>query len=179
MGGPLEGIKILDLTWALSGPFCTMTLCNLGAETIKAERPDTGDFMRGYGPFFKELSLYFASINSGKKSIAIDLKAEEGKTLLLELIRQVDVLVENFVPGTMDRLGIGYEVLSKHNPRLIYAACSGFGQTGPYREKPALDTVVQGMSGMMSITGEEGRPPVRVGISIGDIAAGLSLPVVS
>jgi CoA:oxalate CoA-transferase len=177
MGGPLEGIKILDATWALSGPFGTMTLCDLGAETIKVERPDTGDVSRRNIPFFEELSLYFASINSGKKSIAIDLKAEEGKALFLELIKQVDVLVENFVPGTMDRLGIGYEVLRKHNPRLIYAACSGFGQTGPYREKPAVDIIAQGMSGIMSITGEEGGPPLRVGVSIGDIVAGLFLAI--
>jgi CoA:oxalate CoA-transferase len=177
MGGPLEGIKILDATWALSGPYGTMTLCDLGAETIKVERPGSGDVARTNIPFFKELSLYFASVNSGKKSIAIDLKTEEGKALFLELIKHVDILAENFVPGTMDRLGIGYEVLKKHNPRLIYAACSGFGQTGPYRERPALDIIAQGMSGIMSITGEEGGPPLRVGVSIGDIVAGLYLAV--
>jgi CoA:oxalate CoA-transferase len=177
MAGPLEGIKILDATWALSGPFGTMTLCDLGAETIKVERPGTGDVLRTHIPFLEGLSLYFASINRGKKSIAIDLKTEEGKALFLDLIKQVDILVENFVPGTMDRLGVGYEVLKKHNPRLIYAACSGFGQTGPYREKPALDIIAQGMSGIMSITGEEGGPPVRAGASIGDIVAGLFLAI--
>jgi CoA:oxalate CoA-transferase len=177
MNGPLEGIKILDGTWALSGPFGTMTLCDLGAETIKVERVGAGDRARANNPFFNGLSLYFASINSGKKSIAIDLKKADGKALFIELIKQVDIFVENFVPGTMDQLGLGYEVLRKHNPRLIYAACSGFGQTGPYREKPALDIIAQGMSGMMSITGEEGGPPLRVGTSIGDVAAGLYLAV--
>ena len=154
-----------------------MTLCDLGAETIKVEKVGTGDRARANSPFFQDLSLYFASVNSGKKSIAIDLKTEEGKALFIQLIGQVDVLVENFVPGTMDRLGIGYDVLRKHNPGLIYAACSGFGQTGPYREKPALDIIAQGMSGMMSITGEEGGPPLRVGTSVGDIAAGLYLAI--
>jgi CoA:oxalate CoA-transferase len=177
MAGPLEGIKILDATWALSGPFGTMTLCDLGAETIKVERLGTGDVLRTNIPFLAGLSLYFASINSGKKSIAIDLKTDEGKALFLDLIKEVDILVENFVPGTMDRLGLGYEVLRKHSPRLIYAACSGFGQTGSYREKPALDIIAQGMSGMMSITGEEGGPPLRVGVSIGDIVAGLFLAI--
>ncbi len=177
MGGPLEGIRILDATWALSGPFGTMTLCDLGAETIKVERLGDGDMARANIPFYKELSLYFASLNRGKKSIAIDLKTEDGKTLFLELIKHVDIFVENFLPGTMDRLGLGYEVLKKQNPKLIYAACSGFGQTGPYREKPALDIIAQGMSGIMSITGEEGGPPLRVGVSIGDIIAGLFLAI--
>lgn len=177
MAGPLEGIRILDATWAVAGPFATMTLCDLGAETIKVERPGTGDVLRSHIPFLEGLSLYFASINRGKKGIAIDLKTEGGKALFLDLVKQVDILVENFVPGTMDRLGVGYEVLKKHNPRLIYAACSGFGQTGPYREKPALDIIAQGMSGMMSITGEEGGPPVRAGVSIGDIVAGLFLAI--
>ena len=177
MAGPLEGIRILDVTWAVAGSFATMTLCDLGAETIKVERPGTGDVLRSHIPFLEGLSLYFASINRGKKGIAIDLKTEGGKALFLDLVKQVDILVENFVPGTMDRLGVGYEVLKKHNPRLIYAACSGFGQTGPYREKPALDIIAQGMSGMMSITGEEGGPPVRAGVSIGDIVAGLFLAI--
>jgi len=175
MAGALDGIKILDATGALSGPFCTMTLCDLGAETIKVERSDTGDRTRRSLPVYKDLSLYFASINRGKKSLAIDLKTPEGKKIFLDLAKRVDVVVENFVPGTMDKLGLGYEVLKKINPRLIYAACSGFGQTGPYREKPALDIIVQGMGGLMSITGEEGGPPVRSGASIGDIAAGLFL----
>ncbi len=177
MAGALEGIRILDATWALSGPFATMTLCNLGADTIKIEKPGSGDMTRNNMPRLDGLSLYYASVNSGKKSIAVDLKTTEGKALFVELIKQVDIFVENFVPGTMDRLGIGYEVLKEHNPRLIYAACSGFGQTGPYRGKPALDIIAQGMSGIMSITGEEGRPPVRVGVSIGDVVAGLFLSV--
>ena len=173
MDGPLEGIKILDATHALSGPFATMTLGDLGAKVIKVERPRTGDTFRGEIPQAAGRGLYFFSINRGKESVVLDLKTEEGKALFLDLVKKVDVVAENFVPGTMDRLGLGYEVLKKHNPRLIYAACSGFGQTGPYCEKPALDIIVQGMSGMMSITGEEGGPPVRPGVSIGDIGAGL------
>jgi CoA:oxalate CoA-transferase len=177
MAGALDGIKILDATGALSGPYCTMTLCDLGAKTIKVERSDTGDRTRRSLPVYKDLSLYFASINRGKKSLAIDLKTSEGREIFLDLAKGVDVVVENFVPGTMDKLGIGYEVLKRNNPRLIYAACSGFGQTGPYREKPALDIIVQGMGGLMSITGEEGGPPVRSGASIGDIVAGLFLSI--
>lgn len=177
MSGPLEGIRILDLTWALSGPFGTMTLCDLGAEVIKIERPEVGELARQNGPFIKGVSLYFCSLNRGKKSVVIDLKTKDGKALLLDMVKEVDVIVENFVPGTMDRLGLGYEVLKKQNPRLIYAACSAFGQTGPYREKPGLDVIVQGMGGIMSITGEEGGPPVRPGNSQGDISAGLFLSI--
>ena len=177
MAGPLEGVKILDLTWGLSGPFGIMTLCDLGAETIKVERVDGGDMARQNAPIIDGVSLYFFSVNRGKKSVALDLRTKEGKALFLDLVKRVDVVAENFVPGTMDRLGLGYEVLRKHNPRLIYAACSGFGQTGPYRERPALDVIVQGMGGIMSITGEEGGPPVRPGASLGDITAGLFLSI--
>ena len=177
MAGPLEGIKILDLTWALSGPFGIMTLCDLGAETVKIERPNTGDPARRIPPVIDGVSLYYFSLNRGKKSVVIDLQTEKGKGLFLDLVAKVDIVAENFVPGTMDRLDLGYEVLKKRNPRIIYAACSGFGQTGPYREKPAVDIIVQAMSGMMSITGEEGGPPVRPGVSLGDIGAGLFLAI--
>lgn len=170
---PLEGIKVLDLTRVLAGPYCTMVLANLGADIIKIERPGTGDDSRDFGPFVNGESIYFVSINRGKKSIAIDLKTKEGKELFLELVKEVDVLAENFRPGTMEKLGLGYDVLKEVNPRLIYAAMSGFGHTGPYSMRAAYDMIVQGMGGIMSITGQPGGEPIRVGTSIGDITAGL------
>ncbi len=173
MSGPLEGIRVLDLTWVLAGPFASMILCDLGAEVIKVERPPLGDVARYVGPFVDGESAYFFSINRGKKSISLDLKTERGKELFLRLAETADVVMENFTPDTMDKLGLGYDVLRQRNPRLIYAATSGFGQTGPDRLRPALDIVVQGMGGVMSITGEPDGPPVRPGFSLGDIAAGL------
>ncbi len=174
MPGPLADVKILDLTWVLSGPYAAMTLCDLGAEVIKVERPPYGDVARTTGPFLNGEGTYFFSINRGKKSTVLDLRKQEGKDLFLRMVEKVDVVMENFTPGTMDRLGVGYETLSARNPRLIYAATSGFGQTGPDRDRPALDVVVQGMGGVMSITGEEGSGrPVRPGLSLGDITAGL------
>jgi len=173
MAGALEGIKILDLSWVLAGPFATMILADLGAEVIKLERPKSGDTARGNGPFVDGKSSYFLSLNRGKKSITLDLSTPKGKEIFLSLINKVDIVIENFVPGTMKRLGLDYEVLEKHNPRLIYAAISGFGQTGPYANRPAFDVIVQGMGGVMSITGEPERPPVRPGVSFGDITAGL------
>ncbi len=173
MPGPLEGVKVLDLSWVLSGPYCTMTLSDLGAEVVKVERPKWGDMARGNGPFLGKESTYFLSINRGKKSITIDLKNKKGKELFLRLAKNVDVVVENFTPGTLDKIGIGYEALSAVNPRIILASISGFGQTGPYTNKPALDVIVQAMGGIMSITGEPGRPPTRPGASYGDIVAGL------
>ena len=173
MSGPLEGITILDLTWVLSGPYASMVLCDLGAEVIKLERPPRGDVARTTLPLINGESGYFFSINRGKKSISIDLNRAEGKELFLRLIDRVDVVMENFTPGTMDRLGLGYEALRQRNPRIIYAATSGFGQTGPDRLRPALDIVVQGMGGVMSITGHPGGPPARPGLSLGDIAGGL------
>ena len=173
MAGPLDGIKILDLTWVLSGPYASMVLCDLGAEVIKLERPPGGDVARTTLPLINGESGYFFSINRGKKSISIDLTQDQGKELFLRLIDTVDVLMENFTPGSMDGLGLGYETLHERNPRLVYAATSGFGQTGPDRLRPALDIVVQGMGGVMSITGHPGGPPVRPGLSLGDIAAGL------
>ena len=187
--GALDGVKVLDLTWVLSGPYASMVLTDLGAEVIKVERPPYGDVARTTGPFIGAgnrqqatgnkddgagaESTYFFSINRGKKSTLLDLRKPEGRELFLRLVERVDVVMENFTPGTMDRLGLGYEVLSARNPRVIYSATSGFGQTGPDRDKPALDVVVQGMGGVMSITGEEGGGPVRPGLSLGDIAAGL------
>jgi len=177
MSGPLENLRILDLTWALAGPFGTMVLCDLGAEVIKVERLEVGDRTRSIEPKVDSFSAYFFSINRGKKSIAIDLAHQTGKELLLKLVEKSDVVTENFTPGTMDKLGLGYEVLRKHNPRIIYAACSGYGHTGPDAGKPALDVVVQGRGGLMSITGEEAGSPVRVGVSIADISGGLFLAI--
>lgn len=175
MNGPLQGVRVLDLSWVLAGPFATMVLNDLGAEVIKVEQPGRGDIARGNGPFIDGLSSYFLSLNRGKKSITLDLTRKEGKDIFLKLVGQADVVVENFIPGTMKRLGLDYDVLRQHNPRLIYAACSGFGQTGPYAQKPAFDVIVQAMGGIMSITGEPDGPPIRPGASVGDIAAGLFL----
>jgi CoA:oxalate CoA-transferase len=150
-----------------------MVLNDLGAEVIKVERPPIGDVARTTAPLINGESAYFFSINRGKKSICLDLKSEQGRDLLLRLVEVADVVMENFTPGTMDGLGLGYEALQRRNPRIIYAATSGFGQTGPDRLRPALDIVVQGMGGVMSITGEPGGPPIRPGLSLGDIAAGL------
>ena len=173
MAGPLSGLRILDLTWVLSGPYCTMTLGDLGADVIKCERPPYGDHARNTGPLIDGESGYFFSVNRGKRSIAIDLKTEEGRALFLRLVAEVDVVVENFTPGTMEALGLGYEALSAENGRLIYCAISGFGRTGPLSDRPALDVIVQGMGGIMSVTGQPGGPPARPGTSLGDIAAGL------
>ncbi|MBI4286481.1 MAG: CoA transferase [Chloroflexi bacterium] len=175
MSGPLSDIRVLDLTWVLSGPFATMLLSDMGAEVIKVERPGMGDIARGNEPNVNGVSTYFLSLNRGKKSITLNLASPEGKEIFLRLVDRADVVVENFVPGTMSRLGIGYDALKERNSRLIYAACSGFGQNGPYAAKPAFDIIVQAMGGILSITGEPGGPPVRPGISLGDIAAGLFL----
>ncbi|MDI6856852.1 MAG: CaiB/BaiF CoA-transferase family protein [Dehalococcoidia bacterium] len=173
MSGPLDGVRILDLTWVLAGPFASMVLCDLGADVVKIERRPIGDVARATGPFVNGESCYFFSINRGKRSVTLDLKSERGRELFLRLVEKADVVMENFTPGTMEALGLGYDVLKKRNPRLIYAATSGFGQTGPERLRPALDIVVQGMGGIMSITGEPGGRPVRPGASLGDITAGL------
>lgn len=173
MSRPLDDVKILDLTWVLAGPFASMILCDLGAEVIKVERPPNGDISRTTGPYQNGWSGYFFSINRGKKSVAIDLQKPEGRELFLRMAEKVDVVVENFTPGTLARLGIGWDELSKRNPRLILASISGFGQTGPYSSRPALDIVVQAMGGVMSITGEPGGGPVRPGASYGDLVAGM------
>jgi CoA:oxalate CoA-transferase len=178
---PLTDVRVLDLSRLLSGPFCTMLMADLGAEVIKVEKPLLGDPARELGPRVGGDSAYFISVNRGKKSITLDLASEEGRRIILELIPHFDVLVENFVPGTMDRLGLGYETVNKRNPRIIYASISGFGQDGPYAVRPALDVIVQAMGGIMSVTGEQGGPPIRPGASLGDSVAGLftALAVVS
>ncbi|MDR0966485.1 MAG: CoA transferase [Myxococcales bacterium] len=173
MSGPLAGISIIDMTRVLAGPFCTMMLADMGAEVIKVERPGSGDDSRAFGPFVNGESAYFMSINRGKKSVTLDLKSAEGKALLLSLIDGADVLVENFKPGVMKKLGLDYEVLHARNPRLIYAASTGFGQTGPYSARPAYDLVIQAMGGIMSITGPDAAHPTKVGTSISDISAGV------
>ena len=173
MPGALTGIRVLDLSRVLAGPYATMVLGDLGAEVIKLEQPGTGDEARNFGPFKNGFSLYFMSVNRGKQSLTLDLKAPQGKEIFLELVKQSDVLVENFRPGAMKKLGLDYETLRESHPSLIYAACSGFGQTGPYSERGAYDMIIQGMGGIISITGEPDRPPVRVGTSIGDITAAL------
>jgi len=173
MSGPLEGIRVIDLTRVLAGPYATMILADLGAEVLKVEIPGTGDEARSFGPFQNGISAYFMSINRGKKGLTMNLQKDEGKQLLKKLVREADILTENFRPGTMARLGLGYESLRPENPRLIYAATSGFGQTGPLAPRGAYDMIIQAMGGIISITGEPGRPPVRVGTSIGDLAASL------
>lgn len=170
---PLTGVVVLDLTRVLAGPYCTMLLSDLGAEVIKVERPDVGDDSRHFGPFVNGKSAYFCSLNRGKKSIVLNLKDKEDLSILKEIVKKVDVVTENFRPGTMEKLGLGYEELKKINPRLIYAATSGYGHTGPRSKKAAYDMIVQALGGIMSITGQPDGPPVRVGASIGDIIAGL------
>src|ERR1700712_4080062 len=141
--GPLDGLLVVDLSRVLAGPFATMLLADLGARVVKVERPGTGDDSRAYGPFVGDRSLYFARVNRGKQSIALDLKDPDDHAVLLRLVDRADVLVENFRPDVMDRVGLGYDALAARNPRLVYASISGFGQTGPWRARPAYDTVVE------------------------------------
>ena len=176
--GPLDDLLILDLSRVLAGPYATMVLSDLGARVIKVERPGSGDDSRHIGPFKPGAdgtpqSAYFASINRGKQSIALDLSLAADRRVFEALLERADVLVENFRPGVMDKLGFGWAALHARHPRLIYAAASGFGYTGPDRAKPAYDMVVQALGGIMSVTGWPGGPPTRVGTSIGDITAGL------
>ena len=171
--GPLSGIIVVDLTRVLAGPFGTMILADLGARVIKVEVPPGGDDARAIGPFVDGRSAYFMSLNRGKESLAIDLKDEGERKLFDELLENADVLVENFRPGVLAKLGYGWSDLHARFPRLVYLATSGFGQSGPYSHRPAYDVVVQGMGGIMSLTGHPGGPPTRVGTSVGDIVAGL------
>lgn len=171
--GPLDGITVIDLSRILAGPYCTMLLAELGARVIKVEPPDRGDDARHYGPFVNGKSAYFQSVNRGKESIALDLKAPDDRAIFEQMLETADVVVENFRPGTMEKLGYGWDDLHARYPRLIYAAASGFGHTGPESKRAAYDMVVQGMGGIMSVTGHEGTPPTRIGMSIGDIGAGL------
>ena len=173
MEGPLKNLLVIDLTRVLVGPYCTMILSDLGARVIKIEAPETGDDSRKFGPFIENYSAYFMSLNRGKESIALNLKNKEDKIIFDKILSKADILVENFKPGTLEKWGYGWNEVSKKYPKLIYASASGFGQTGPLKELPAYDMVVQGMGGLMSVTGHPDSEPTRVGTSIGDITAGL------
>jgi len=173
MDGPLKNLLVLDLTRVLVGPYCTMMLSDLGARVIKVEAPEVGDDSRNFGPFVEDYSAYFMSLNRGKESIALNLKNTDDKKIFDKILAKADVLVENFKPGTLEKWGYGWKDICKKYPKLIYASASGFGQTGPLKELPAYDMVVQGMGGLMSVTGQPNSEPTRVGTSIGDITAGL------
>ncbi|NWF53695.1 MAG: CoA transferase [Syntrophaceae bacterium] len=173
MKSPLEGLVILDMTRFLSGPFCTMLLGDMGAEVIKIEPPETGDDTRAWAPFIGGQGSYYLSTNRNKKSICVDTRKDEGNEVLRRMVGKADVFVENFKPGLMDRLGLDFKSMIALNPRLIYCSISGFGQTGPCRDRPGYDQILQGMSGLMSITGTEESGPVRVGLAIGDIITAL------
>jgi formyl-CoA transferase/CoA:oxalate CoA-transferase len=171
---PLHGITVLDLTRVLSGPYCTMLLADMGARVIKVEQPGKGDDTRAWGPPFQSgESAYFLSINRNKESVTLDFKQPDGRALLAELVARVDVLVENFRPGTLARLGLDYASLGPRHPRLVYCSISGFGQTGPRWREPGYDAVMQGEGGLMSITGAAGGPPYRLGVAIADIVSGM------
>ncbi|MET0364332.1 MAG: CoA transferase [Sphingobium sp.] len=175
--GPLAGIKVLDFTRVLAGPAASLALADLGAEIIKIEPPGTGDETRSFPPFRDGESHYFLSVNRGKKSIVIDLKSEDGLALARDLAAKCDILVENYRPGVMDRLGLGYEALSAINPRLIYCAISGYGMTGPLKDRPSFDIVLQAMSGALSVNGEPGMLPTKLGIPLGDLVGGINGPI--
>jgi CoA:oxalate CoA-transferase len=170
---PFDDLVVLDLTRVLAGPYAAMMLADYGADVIKIETPDSGDDSRAFGPFVGTESAYFMSLNRGKRSMTLNLKAPEAVALFKDMVAKADIVLENYRPGTMEKFGLGYDVLKQLNPGLIYVSCSGFGQTGPYTKKPAYDVIVQGMGGIMSITGQEGGEPTKAGASIGDIAAGL------
>lgn len=173
----LENIKVLDLTRVVAGPYCTMILADLGADIIKLEVPKKGDDTRSYAPYRNGSSMYFANINRGKKSITLNLKSDEGKSIFKELIKKVDVVVENFRPGVMDKLGLGYDVLKEINDQLVYGSVSGFGISGPYSQRPGYDILSQGMGGLMSLTGLPEMPPMRAGNAMGDVLGGLNLTI--
>ncbi len=173
MALPLKGLRVIDLTKDFAGPFCTMILSDLGAEVIKIEKPIVGDETRTWGPPFVDgLSYYFHSLNRGKKSVALDLKQREAQNVIRRLVQDSDILVESFRPGVLAKYKIDYNRLRQINKALVYCSITGFGQTGPYRNRPAYDLTAFAMSGIMSTTGEEDRPPIRVGIPVADIAAG-------
>jgi crotonobetainyl-CoA:carnitine CoA-transferase CaiB-like acyl-CoA transferase len=167
------GVRVLDMSRVLAGPFTGMLLADMGADVIKLEIPGKGDDSRQFPPFIGEESMYYVNLNRGKRSITINLKTEEGKQIFRDLVSECDILLENFRPGTMDKLGLGYEDLKKENPRLVYAAISGFGQTGPYKTRPGYDIIGQAMGGLLSITGWPDGPPTRSGTAIGDILSSL------
>ena len=173
----LSDIIVLDLTRVLAGPYCTMMLADFGANVIKIEMPGKGDDTRAYAPFKNGESLYYANVNRNKKGITLNLKEENGKKIFLDMVKKADVVVENYRPGVMDKLGLGYDVLKEVNERIIYAAVSGFGCYGPYSQRPGYDIIAQAMGGLMSITGEEGGQPLRVGNAMGDVVGGMNLTI--
>ena len=175
--GPLAGLKVLDLTRVLSGPFSTMWLATMGADVIKIENPKEPDTTRDYVPGINGKSAYFPTVNHNKRGITLNLKAEEGKQIFRDLVKDADVVIENFRPGVMDKLGLGYDELAKINPGIIYASISGFGTYGPYSQRPGYDVTAQAMSGLMFLTGMPENPPTRVGSSIGDTTAGVNAVV--
>lgn len=175
---PLDGVKVLDLTRIVAGPFCTMTLGDLGAEVIKIEKPGSGDEARKWGPPFVEnkqtrQSTYFLCLNRNKKSVCIDLKSPKGKEIIYDLVKKCDVLVENYVPGKLDELGLGYDQLKKIAPNLIYCSITGYGPNGPYSKKPGYDVIAASIGGLLHITGTQNGEPVKVGVAVTDIATGL------
>src|SRR5216684_1291724 len=174
--GPLQGIRVIDLTRVLAGPFATQSLGDLGAEVLKIEPPEIGDETRHFPPFVGGESHYFLGINRNKKSLVVDLQQPKGAEILRRLVAKADILVENYRPGVMDRLGLSYAALAEINPRLIYCAISGFGLTGPLRDKPSFDIVTQALSGALSINGERGHMPVKLGIPLGDMVGGVFGP---
>jgi crotonobetainyl-CoA:carnitine CoA-transferase CaiB-like acyl-CoA transferase len=175
--GPLKGIRVLDFTRVLAGPSAALALADLGAEVLKIEPPDTGDETRLFPPFRDEVSHYFLSVNRGKKSIVVDLKTPAGIAVARDLATRCDILIENYRPGVMERLGLSYEELAKLNPRLIYCAISGFGMTGPLRDRPSFDIVLQALSGALSVNGEAGGAPTKLGIPLGDLVGGINGPM--
>ncbi len=173
----LEGIVVLDFTKVLAGPYCGSILADFGADVIKIELPGKGDDARTYGPIVNGESLYYANLNRGKRGITLNLKTEQGKEVFKKLVRKADILIENNRPGVMERLGLGYEELSRINPRLIYGKISGFGSTGPYADRPGYDIISQAMGGLMSVTGEKGGSPTRSGNAMGDVLGGMNLTI--
>lgn len=171
--GPFEGLLVIDLTHVLNGPFGTQIMCDLGARVIKVEQPGHGDDTRTYGPFVDGQSLYYSFVNRGKESVVLNLKDEHDRAIFINMLKQADVLAENYRPGALERLGFSWQQLQEINPRLIYASSSGFGHTGPLKDAPAYDTIIQAMSGIMMETGFADGPPVRVGTSLSDLCAGV------
>ena len=175
--GALSNIRVLDLTRVLAGPYCTMMLADMGAEVIKIEIPGKGDDTRNFGPYKNGSSMYYANVNRNKKGVSLNMKVPEGKALFLEMVKKADMVVENYRPGVMDKLGLGYDVLKEVNPRIIYGAVSGFGCYGRYHKRPGYDIIAQAMGGLMSITGPRGGEPCRAGAALGDVLGGMNLTI--
>lgn len=175
--GALENITVLDLSRVLCGPYCTMIFADMGANVIKIENPDGGDDTRAFAPLRNDSSVYFANLNRNKRSVTLNLKSSDGKAMFKQMVEKADVVIENFRPGVMERLGLGYGVLKEINSRIVLASLSGFGQYGPYSMRPGYDILAQAMGGMMSINGQPGDPPTRVGAAMGDILCGMAAAI--